>query len=1093
MSSSEGLIEANAQEIAEKIGLAAHEANSEAALRIMVEHALRDVLDRLGIAWGSYEYTLVEGRPDALYGRVVIEYEKPGVLSIAAGFKHAIEQAVGYIKELTPSVELYPKYFGIVLDGYQIGFVRFRRTWDIQGPFAVNKQTVLKLLEAIRGLRRKPLKADLLNKDLGPESIVAKVVVGAFYRKLKAATTPRVEMLFEDWKRVFGQVCGYSPEKIKGLEEVYGLKKDQIDYEALLFSVHTYFGLVMKLLAAEVAVSLGGSYLQSYIKKLENAYLKGSEKLKETLKDLEEGEIFSRIGIKNFLEGDYFAWYLDLWDEVLAEAVNKVAKALSDYEPATVELEPDKVKDMLKRLYQYLVPKKIRHDLGEYYTPDWLAELVLNEVGYDGNVEKRLLDPACGSGTFLLLAIKRAKQNALDGFINESDTLEKILKNIVGFDLNPLAVIAARTNYLIVLGELIRYRKRDIELPIYLADSILVERKTTLTGPTYVSRTVAGLFEIPVGIVERGLLASVLAIIEECVKARYAKDEFKGRLLREVNMEQNEAQILIELFDTLSKLEKKGKNRIWVRVLKNSLAPLFARRFDYVVGNPPWVNWENLPESYRNITTDLWSIYGLLEGGKIQGLGKIRRDLATLFITRCFDRYVNENGVLSFLLPFNVLKTQGGLGFRGFLASKVKVLKVHDLSELYPFEGATNRTGLMAIGHGKTIFPIECTIWSAPKAVPPETEIIEIPKTTTRTDMIIGPIETEKSQSPWAIMTSKAYDAIKKVVHPSTYKGKEGTNPALIGVYWVNVIAKQPTGLLVRNMGGVKKKVEQVEDVVEGSLVYPLIRGRDVKKWLAKPSGYYIIVPHDLTGKPINDSRMKVNFPKSYRFFLNFQDALEKRSIHKLWGKGKPFYSIYDIGGYTFKPYKVLWKDISGKISARGEFGGAAVIDPVSDAYCGKKLAIPDGTLMFITCRNSEEAHYLAAILNSTIVRFIAKAYTVVHVRGHIIKYTGLPEFDSVNCLHKDLATLSKKAHELAALRVEEELAKVEGEIDNLVRQLYGLTNEELQDIKESLKTLESGAERPEAEEEAAEESKPETIPKRALERLVENFKEEQP
>lgn len=244
-SDSESIIEVNAQEIAEKIGLAAREANSEAALRIRVEHALRDVLDRLGIAWASYEYTLVEGRLDALYGRVVIEYEKPSALSSEAGFKHAVNQAVGYIKELASSVDLYPKYFGVVLDGYQIGFVRFRRrAWDIQDPFAVNKQTVLKLLEAIRGLRRRPLKADLLNKDFGPESPVAKVVISAFYRKLKSGMTPRVEMLFSDWKRVFSQVCGYSPEKIKGLEEVYEFKDYQIDHEALLFSVHTYFSLV---------------------------------------------------------------------------------------------------------------------------------------------------------------------------------------------------------------------------------------------------------------------------------------------------------------------------------------------------------------------------------------------------------------------------------------------------------------------------------------------------------------------------------------------------------------------------------------------------------------------------------------------------------------------------------------------------------------------------------------------------------------------------------------------------------------------------------------------------------------------------------
>ncbi|MCP8322148.1 MAG: SAM-dependent DNA methyltransferase, partial [archaeon] len=602
----EGYIEANAKDIADEILTIAHEAKSEEDLRIRTEHTLRGVLDKLGIAWASYEYTLVEGRPDALYGRVVIEYEKPKTLDTKVGFDHAVEQAKGYIQNLARSPELCSKYFGVVLDGYQIGFVRMRKGWDVQGPFAVSQQTVLKFLEAIRGLRRKPLKADLLNKDLGPESYVAKSVVKILYHKLKQQRKPRVEMLFEDWKRVFKQVCGYSPEKIKGLEDLYGLKGEKVDYEALLFSVHTYYALVMKLLAAEVAVSLGDSYLQSYIKKLEDAYLKGPDRLKDMLREVEEGDIFSRIGIKNFLEADYFAWYLDIWDKAVAEAVSILAKTLSEYETATVELEPDEVKDMLKRLYQYLVPKKIRHDLGEYYTPDWLAELVLNEVGYNGDLSKRLLDPACGSGTFLVLAIRRAKQYAIDNFIHESDALEKLLKGIFGFDLNPLAVVAARTNYLIALGELIRYRKTDIEIPIYLADSILVERRGTLAGTTYALRTSVGEFMIPSGIVDRGLLAIVLSIIEECVRGGYTQKEFRARLLKGVSIDETETSVLIQLYSVLLKLEKEGRNRIWVRVLKNSFAPLFAGKFDYVVGNPPWINWENLPDDYIEKTRQVW-------------------------------------------------------------------------------------------------------------------------------------------------------------------------------------------------------------------------------------------------------------------------------------------------------------------------------------------------------------------------------------------------------------------------------------------------------------------------------------------------------
>jgi type I restriction-modification system DNA methylase subunit len=121
-------------------------------------------------------------------------------------------------------------------------------------------------------------------------------------------------------------------------------------------------------------------------------------------------------------------------------------------------LEPDRVKDLFKRLYQNLVPKRVRHDLGEYFTPDWLAELVLKEVGYDGDLEKRVLDTACGSGTFLVLAIKEAKNYAEEHFVTDkSELLRKIVRNVAGIDLNPLAVLASRANYVIALGDLIRY------------------------------------------------------------------------------------------------------------------------------------------------------------------------------------------------------------------------------------------------------------------------------------------------------------------------------------------------------------------------------------------------------------------------------------------------------------------------------------------------------------------------------------------------------------------------------------------------------------------------------------------------------------
>jgi len=407
-----------------------------------------------------------------------------------------------------------------------------------------------------------------------------------------------------------------------------------------------------------------------------------------------------------------------------------IVKKLSDYDPSTAELEPDKIKDLFKRLYQNLVPRKIRHDLGEFYTPDWLAELVLNEIRYVMNASGkrnpqkgddkdplalRVLDPACGSGTFLILAIRRLREYVDEHWIDKGEALRKITENIVGFDLNPLAVMASRANYLISIGDMLREKGTEqIEIPIYLADSILVERKTTVLGTsTYAMKTVVGEFRVPISIVDKGLLGQVLGVMEQSVKLAYTPGEFAGLLEKSVSIDEIELASLRELYAVLAKLEKEGKNKIWIRILKNSFAPLLKGRFDFVIGNPPWVNWESLPEDYRAATRILWERYGLIRKISSSELGRTRRDLATLFITRCFEQYTSKTGLLAFLLPFNVLRTQGGDGFRSYVATRTHLEFTHDLSETYPFEGATNRTGLLALNHdGVTSFPVTCKLWS---------------------------------------------------------------------------------------------------------------------------------------------------------------------------------------------------------------------------------------------------------------------------------------------------------------------------------------------------------------------------------------------
>ncbi len=206
----------------------------------------------------------------------------------------------------------------------------------------------------------------------------------------------------------------------------------------LLFAVHTYYALFMKLLAAEIVAFF--HKLPTPLQKMMAATT--SAKLKREIADLEAGSIFRHLNITNFLEGDLFAWYAGVWSDPIEKLVRDMVARLDDYNPGTLSEDPAGSRDLLKKLYQQLFPSSVRHDLGEYYTPDWLAEHVLDQLDYIGDPDKRILDPACGSGTFLIMAINRVRrwyeENREHCRYDESDLCRKILANLVGFDLNRL-------------------------------------------------------------------------------------------------------------------------------------------------------------------------------------------------------------------------------------------------------------------------------------------------------------------------------------------------------------------------------------------------------------------------------------------------------------------------------------------------------------------------------------------------------------------------------------------------------------------------------------------------------------------------------
>ena len=1100
------------------------QAHTEEDLRIRVSNCIEEkILKPLNIPFeGKYEYTLASGkRIDALYGHVIIEYKAPGKLLTDSDIQKAKEQVIKYIITEAGDKSNYDKFLGIIISD-KIAFVRYDKrnnTWILRGPYEIRREVIIKLIEALRGLRRKILSAEEIVKDFGMNSQISKRTIKLLYTKLLNAKNEKTKILFEDWIRLFKQATGYDPNKFKELKELaeeYGFEKSNINYDILIFAIHTYYALIMKLIAAEIAYLYGsGRFYKSYIVELDNAYTsKGIEGLKNILKELESGGIFKKLlSIENFLEGDYFSWYAEEIDQELGDIIAEVARRLSDYEIATPQLEPEYARDLLKDLYQNIVPRDIRHSLGEYYTPDWLSELILNEVrlSYENieNIGKedplkpleiRVLDPACGSGTFLILYISKLIRYANEHFL--TDRLAKyVLENVVGYDLNPLAVLTARTNYLLAIADLLQQSGLgSIEIPIYLADSIMIETKAEITEKYYILRTAVGEFKIPVNIAQNtDLLRKILDEMKMCLENGCTPKEFEFRI-SPYNLNSGEKKSLIDLYKKLLDLRLQGKDDVWIAIIRNAFAPILNGKFDYVIGNPPWIRWDDLPEQYRESSKELWKKYGLLEIKGKTGMGKVKRDLSMLFLARCFDLYLKVGGKLGFVITFTVFKTQAGAGFRNFLAKNTKIIVVHDLVTLMPFEGATNRAGIIIVEkvceldnmndnectiikeiRKENINDIKHVVWNG-KKIDPNTSLDEVKKITkSHENLVMVPLIPNDPTSPWMQVKPNIINSIIKIINGNRYyEAYAGVYTALNQIYYVKVLEKTPDGMLIITNppeSGQKKKVKQIEAKVEPDLIYPLIRGRDVKKWYIEFKDRYIILPSDSKSNNLDPTTMRIKYPNAYNYFYQFFNDLINRggepykSKLKLYKNlpleradklGPPFYWVFNVSP-SLAPYKVVWRYIAGAISGKASSFSCAVLSLIDN-----KIAIPNEKLMLIPFENLYEAYYVSGILNSVIVRTIISSYVIeTEISTHITEVIKIPKFDPNNNLHKKIAELSERAHELAKciysnnkpdycknINAEKELKKVEDEIDLAVTELYGITKEELEGFKELMNIL---------------------------------------
>jgi methylase of polypeptide subunit release factors len=894
-----------ARGVAEELLRIAKRGGTEADFRREAARLLEEAGARAGLTIVPRdEFSVARGRVDSVYNRLVLEYKRPGVIresNEGARNQEVVQQVKDYILDVAKRERREAQRLaGVATDGFFFIFVRrVGEGWSVDDPAPVNPASTERFLRLLFSLSAgAALVPENLVEDFGPRTLRAQRAVRALYTALHASKHPLVIKLFEQWRLFFSEATDYKEwaERIESKEEfrsfVKGMGLDPKYAEApkVFFALHTYYALLIKLVASLAAARFAGNSAAP----LSSLASKQGEALREAFADLERGGLFREYGIRNFLEGDFFGWYLAAWDHDIEEATSKLVQRLAEYDPGTLELAPENARDLLKKLYHYLLPREIRHDLGEYYTPDWLAErLIIQTLGKDlGDPTKRVLDPACGSGTFLVILIKHIKQRMAKRDLKPADVLEAILRNVVGFDLNPLAVIAARTNYLLALGDLLEHRRGDIDIPVYQCDSVLTPSRGSdlFTGNVYPLKTSVGEFRIPAVFAERERMDALANVLDESVESGVGKDAFLHRLREAANLpakEMGEAEEeLVKLFEQLKELHDRGLNGVWARIIKNAFAPLFIEPCDYIVGNPPWVNWESLPDDYRRSTMPLWEHYGLFprrESGMATILGAAKYDFSSLMTYVALDKYLHRQGKLGFVLTQTLFKTAGAAqGFRKFQlpdGTPVGPFLVEDMVELKPFEGATNRTSVAIIGKGHPVrYPVPYSYWI--KKTRGQGIDFDTPYQTVTSELVTfkqwhaEPVDGDDPTSAWLTEHRSVLRALRRVCGNSGYQARKGVTCSANAVFWIEPVGARPGGaLLVTNVTeNAKRKVDSVQAAVEEELVYPLLRGKDVNRWVASPK-ISVIMTHKpgMRLKAIPEVEMQRDYPKTWSYLKRFE------------------------------------------------------------------------------------------------------------------------------------------------------------------------------------------------------------------------------
>jgi methylase of polypeptide subunit release factors len=660
----------------------------------------------------------------------------------------------------------------------------------------------------------------------------------------------------------------------------------------------------------------------------------------------------------------------------------------TDWSEASIDPE------ILGRTFEALMAASDRKTSGAFYTPQELVEDVaahalasLPNSGAQVETLRRIsvLDPACGSGAFLVHVLERIaalrKEHGDSGSI--ADIRRRVLtSSIFGVDLNPMAVwLCEMRLWLSIVIESddvdpmriapLPNLDRHIRVGDSLAGGAFDDRDALPSGSKIVSLRAGYMRAV-------GPRKRTLARALDRLERSAAIDVLTRRGIR-LSAERREMLIALRSRDLFGdRHAPEGETRVRLAAIRSSLRENAQRAmalragaalpfsfaahfsdvaatggFDVIIGNPPWVRVHHIAETSRDRLKRDFAVYrnaAWESGASSAGAGRgfaAQIELAALFVERSCE-LLRPGGTLALLLPTKLWRSLAGGGVRQLLTEHTDVLALEDLADSHSqFDAAVYPSLLVARRRMPGVVPREKpgSPDHSDDGRPAVRAAIRRRQGTTRWTCPRDLLPFDRTTgSPWVLIPPLARRSFDRVERAGVPFFRSEFGRPLLGVktgcnsaYIVRV--ESIDGDLACITGGGRR------GIIEREMLRPLIRGETLEKWTVAGPREYLVWPHEEHDRP-----RRALPPLARRWLLPFHDTLSARS--DLHGRF-PWWSVFRTESASHAKPRVIWAD----------FG----LTPRATVVEAREPFIALNSCYAVGCETIDDAHALATLLNSSL------------------------------------------------------------------------------------------------------------------------------